>query len=286
MKLEASFETTWALGPWRTIAPQKATINGKSIAYDDDGSGPTVVLIHGYGMCREMWRHQQDCLTSQGYRVISPDLCGFGQSEAGHGPFTIASCSDNLIGLLNYLGIGRAVICGFSMGGYVLLDMLHRHTGRIFGACLVATRCQADSIMVKRHRTQVAELLRNSDQMTWIDALIAPLLVGKSELETPEWLAQVRSWLAGTDRETLVEALLAMREMQDSALCLGRFHRPALVLGGERDRVVTPEQGRHLASSIPFGVWRMVPGAGHLISLERPHEFNAILLDFLHSLKR
>ncbi len=90
----------------------RATINGVQIGYDDFGQGPTVLFIHDYPLTREMWRPQVDPLVAAGFRVVLIDLRGFGASSLGSGKVDIQAYSADVIGLLNYLGIGRAVVCG------------------------------------------------------------------------------------------------------------------------------------------------------------------------------
>ena len=95
----------------------KATINGISIGYYDSGSGPAVCLIHGFPLDRRMWRPQVMELASAGYRVITPDLRGFGESDAPEGAYAMDLFADDLAALLDYLNIGHAVVGGMSMGG-------------------------------------------------------------------------------------------------------------------------------------------------------------------------
>ena len=95
-------------------------INGIRLAYDDLGNGPAVMLIHGYPLCRRMWRPQVEALVAAGFRVIVPDLRGFGESEAGNEPGSTDRLADDLVALLDHLKIDRATVGGMSMGGYVL----------------------------------------------------------------------------------------------------------------------------------------------------------------------
>ncbi len=130
----------------------KALINGITIGYDDNGSGPAVCLIHGFPLDRRMWRPQVMTLASAGYRVITPDLRGFGESDATEGPYTMDLYADDLVKLLDHLGIGRAVVGGMSMGGYVLLNLLERHPDRLAAACFIVTRSGADDEAGKERR--------------------------------------------------------------------------------------------------------------------------------------
>src|SRR5574340_545815 len=109
----------------------QALINGINLAYDDSGTGIPVLLIHGFPLSRRMWHPQRMTLTAAGYRVITPDLRGFGESDAPDGPYSMELFADDLAALLDHLGIERTVVGGMSMGGYVLLNLLERYPERL-----------------------------------------------------------------------------------------------------------------------------------------------------------
>ncbi|MBI5657137.1 MAG: alpha/beta fold hydrolase, partial [Geobacter sp.] len=100
----------------------QAIINGIQMAYDDTETGLPLLLIHGFPLCRRMWRPQFNKLPRSGYRVIAPDLRGFGESDAPEGPYSMDIFADDMIALLDYLEIDQAVVGGMSMGGYVLFN--------------------------------------------------------------------------------------------------------------------------------------------------------------------
>lgn len=99
-------------------------INGINMAFDDFGAGPAVLLIHGFPLCRKMWHPQVRALNSAGFRVICPDLRGFGESDAPDGPYTMEIFADDTVALMDHLGIEQAVVGGMSMGGYILFNII------------------------------------------------------------------------------------------------------------------------------------------------------------------
>jgi pimeloyl-ACP methyl ester carboxylesterase len=126
----------------------KATVNGITLGYDDIGSGPAVVLLHDFPLSRRMWEPQIAPLVAAGYRVIVPDLRGFGESSKAEASCEISVYADDVVALLNYLGIGRAVFGGMSMGGYVLFNLLERFRSRAMAAAFFATRSGADTMLL------------------------------------------------------------------------------------------------------------------------------------------
>src|SRR5262245_62932806 len=101
------------------------TINGVNVCYQDRGRGAAVVLVHGFPLDSRMWEAQIEALSDR-YRVIAPDLRGFGQSKSDE-PFTVASQADEIHKLLNELGVTPCVLFGLSMGGYIALTFVRKY---------------------------------------------------------------------------------------------------------------------------------------------------------------
>ena len=98
----------------------KTRVNNIEIAYDDTGSGPAVVLIHGYPFNRSMWTDQTAALVDR-FRVIALDLRGHGDSESSTGASTMKLMAQDVAALMDELSLERAVVGGLSMGGYATL---------------------------------------------------------------------------------------------------------------------------------------------------------------------
>lgn len=263
----------------------KTTVNGITMAYEEKGTGPAVVLLHGFPFNHHQWRPQIDVLTAAGFRVVAPDLRGFGETEVGSGPVSVDGFADDVIGLLNYLGIGRAVIVGMSMGGYVLLNLLDRYPRRVAAAAFVATRSRADDVAEKMRRSEMVAGIEAGEREPVLAELVGRLFA-ETEGSAPSGLMrEVRGWLEAVSDGGLTAGLLAMRERKDYTVRVRGFAVPSLVVSGDRDRVNAPEHSRFLAAALPNCCSRTI-GGGHLVNLERPAEFNDCLLDFLQGLSR
>jgi pimeloyl-ACP methyl ester carboxylesterase len=123
---------------------RKQLINGVEIAYEDLGSGPAVVLLHGYPFNRSLWRDQVSALRGD-FRVIAPDLRGHGESAVTSGASTMEAMANDVACLLDLLDISQATIGGLSMGGYVALAFSRLFPSRVQALVLAATRAQADT---------------------------------------------------------------------------------------------------------------------------------------------
>ncbi|WP_305046925.1 alpha/beta fold hydrolase [Geoalkalibacter sp.] len=257
------------------------TIDGIRIAYIDEGSGPAVILLHGFPLCRAMWQPQVEALTGAGFRVIAPDLRGFGESDAPAEGYSMDRFADDVAELMTKLGIGRAVVGGMSMGGYILLNLLDRHPEKIAGAAFLLTRCGADDAAGKARRKDLAEAVRAGRRGTVENAFTDMLFAPRTAQARPELVEEVRSWMRAASDNGMAGALLAMGERPDYCGRLGEFHTPALVMGADADRIVPPETIGPFAAALPLSSSCIIPEAGHMANREAPQAFNACLLKFV-----
>lgn len=254
------------------------------LAYDDSGNGLPVVLIHGFPLCRAMWRPQIDALVAQGCRVICPDLPGFGESPPLAEPACMAHYADAVIGLLDDLGIEQAVIGGMSMGGYVLLNLASRYPERLLAAMFLVTRAAADDAAGKEKRSILAGALRNGDRMIVPDTFDQVLFAPTTPQQNPALVAEVRGWMENASPAGTIYGLLAMRDRADYVARLPELDIPALVVGAEHDLAVPLVHTRVLAEGLPQAELQVIADAGHMANLEQPERFNAVVAGFLAKL--
>ena len=260
------------------------TIHGHRMAYDDLGSGPAVILLHGFPLCRAMWQPQVRALSKVGFRVIAPDLRGFGRSALPAGPATMDGYADDVIALMDKLGLGRAVVAGMSMGGYVLFNLCERYPKRLAGAVFLLTRAAADDAAGRERRTALAKQVEEGRPQAVVEAFREILFAPQTLEEKPGLVAKVRSWLEAAPAEGLIAGLEAMRDRRDALPLLPQIRVPSLVIGAEEDRAVPAEHSRVIAEGIPGARLELLSGAGHMASLEVPNAVNALLLEFLENL--
>lgn len=258
----------------------KACINGNWLAYDDAGSGPAVFLIHSFPLCRQMWQSQVNALSEQGFRVIAPDLRGFGESGHCSERFDLTTLTDDIVSLMSYLGIGRAVMVGISMADGLLLDMLERYPQRVAATCFISPAMRPGDSSEQVRRFDLAELVREGHSSTAIDNLCERLLSGPQSPVRAALTSQLRSWMEATSSAALAGSLEAnpMRlGYRDESQC---YPVPTLIMNGARDRIMPLPK----PSGSMNGIWKLVKDAGHLVNLEAPTEFNRLLLGFLRDL--
>ena len=250
------------------------------LAYNDNGPGPVVVLLHGFPLDRSMWSWQETTLGSI-YRVITPDLRGHGRSAAPEGVYTMEVMAEDVIETLDALQLTEPVVLGgLSMGGYVALAFARRHADRLGGLLLLDTKATADSEEARADRLRMVERLL-AEGNGFLPEVMLPRLLGKTSLEErPELVKRVTALVAEQDAHAAA-AQRGMAARPDTTDVLASIDVPTLVVTGAEDALFAPEVGRELASAIPGARFLLVEEAGHLSSLERPEVVNEALLDFL-----
>ncbi|HWQ24607.1 MAG TPA: alpha/beta fold hydrolase, partial [Gaiellaceae bacterium] len=190
-----------------------------------------------------MWQRQLEALAAAGYEAVAPRLYG-------RGPFVEGWAAQ----LLEEVP-GPLVPVGASMGGYTALALARRAPERVLGIVLAGSRAAADTDERRRARDELIATLRTAG--------VPP------ELETD------------VPAEELAVALEALRDRPDASGTVAAFGGPLLVCAGDADEVVPLEEARALAASALLGSLEVFPGAGHLLTVEQPERFTAVLLDFL-----
>ena len=262
----------------------KAELNGITLAYSDRGDGLPLVLLHGFPLCRKMWRSQNEALTKAGCRVITPDLRGFGESGLTSGVVSMDIYADDIVALMDHLGIDKAVVGGMSMGGYVLLNLLERYPDRVAAPIFMVTKAGDDDDAGKARRTALAEACRAQGILPVAEAFNNILFAPATMADNPELVAEVFGWMNATDPEGAVAGLIAMRDRKGHVDLLGSISQPALVIGADQDRAVPEENSRIIAEGLPDAKLCILQGGGHMVNLEQPEEFNEAILAFLEGL--
>jgi 3-oxoadipate enol-lactonase len=245
---------------------RRLTVNGVSLAVDARGDGPALLFIHGYPFDHTIWEPQLETL--EGWRRIAPDLRGMGQSDAPDLGYSMATYAADLAALLDTLGVERAVLCGLSMGGYVVFEFLRRWRERVAGLVLISTRASADTADGRRARDAAAGQARDAGAKEIANEMLPKLLAAGAPGPLVE---RVRAMMAATPVAGIVGALGAMRDRPDSTPLLATLAGiPTLVIAGADDHLISVSQTSAIADAIPGARLVVVPGAAHLPTLEAP----------------
>lgn len=258
-------------------------VNGIRLNVVDEGQGTPILFVHGFPLSHEMWRGQMQL--ADRYRLIVPDLRGFGDSEVVPGKTTMAQLADDCAALLDAMHVReKVVLCGLSMGGYVAWQFVKRHGEKLRGLVLCDTRAAADSPEARETRLKMADHVRRHGNAAVAEAMV-PKLFGKATFaEKPEIVADLRSTIEHTHSDGLAAAQLGMAEREDVRAMLPSITTPTLVVVGREDAISPVDEMRGIAEAIPGAKFHIIEIAGHMSPLERPEEFNRVLVDFVDGL--
>jgi YbgC/YbaW family acyl-CoA thioester hydrolase len=262
---------------------RQMTVNGVNLAVDVRGSGPAILFVHGYPLDHTIWEPQLQAL--DGWRRIAPDLRGMGLSDAPDLGYSMATYADDLAALLDTLGVERAVLCGLSMGGYVVFEFLRRWRGRAAGLVLVDTRAEPDGMEAKRGRDVAATQAREKGAAAIAEAMLPKMFAPSAAVKKPELVERVRALMAATPVAGIVGALGAIRDRPDSTPLLATLSDlPTLVLAGTDDQITPPPSAAAMAAAIPGARCMTIPGAGHLATVEEPAATTEAIREFLEGI--
>jgi 3-oxoadipate enol-lactonase len=257
----------------------ETTVNGARIAYDEYGSGPAVVLIHGLGGNRtDVWRHVTAPL-ARDYRVVAYDMRGSGESEIADGPYTIDLLADDVDGLLGALGIERAALVGHSMGGAIALTEAARRPERVWGVAGVGTA--ATLTAQQREGMQTRAETVEAEGMGAIAETVATNGTAPSFREQhAEDFQELISMLASNDPAGYAAQCRSLVTMAVEGL-LPSVRAPVLLVAGELDAVSPPEVNEATAAALASARVEVIADCAHIVPREKPDELLAALRPFL-----
>ena len=261
-------------------------LNGITVGYDEVGTGDDVLLlVHGTPFNRSMWRPQLAAAPA-GWRLIAPDLRGYGESTVVPGKTTFDVFAADLAALLDHIGIDRAALGGLSMGGQIVMEFARQYPDRVRGLLLAATFAQTDTDEGKRRRNAMADRLIEEGMRPYAEEVLPKMLAPRSIAAMPAVAEHVTAMMRDTDPQGAAAALRGRSERPSYEETLARLDVPAVIIVGSEDAFTTrqdAERMRDLASDSEL-VW--LEGIGHMPNLENPDAFNLALIRFLDRVTR
>lgn len=255
----------------------RAKVNGIQMAYTDEGEGVSLLFIHGFPLSRGAWSKQVEAFKTS-YRVIAPDLRGFGDTSATAGASPISRFAEDLHALATHLEAGPVILVGHSMGGYVALAFAKAYPKAVRALALVGTKAGPDTPEVAESRRALAERVRAEGVSVVINAM-APKMLSDAN-SSKAMAAMVRGFMTPSKSAGVTGALLGMAERPDARPWLENLRMPVLVIAGLDDTLIPPSESQAMAKAIHGAQLRLIPKAGHLVAFERPEAFNTALWDW------
>lgn len=249
------------------------------LAYDDTGDGECVVLIHGHPFNRTLWDPQVTAVRDE-FRVLVPDLRGFGDSPVTPHRVTMREFAADIEELLGELGIARAAVVGLSMGGLVTMELGTSRPDRYWALGLVATTAEPVTREERDARYERAAAVERDGMGVLVDYMHT----GVYGPDCPHAVrARIDAMMAAAPPAGAAAALRGRAERPDYRPRLAELDTPVLVCAGTADPWSNDAVTAQITSSLKRPELAVINGVGHLPNLEAEAEFNQILLSFLRS---
>lgn len=263
--------------------PELKTSDGIRIHYIVEGreDGPPLVFSNSLGTNLHMWDGQAGEAMARGFRVIRYDQRGHGKSEAPAGNYTLERLGLDVIDLLDALNIERASFCGLSLGGMTGIWLALHHSRRFarMAQCNTTVWFPPRDLWDTRIRTVMTEGME-----AIAEAVVERWFTeGFRKTETGE-TSRIRAMILATEPEGYAGCCAAIRDM-DMRDFLGTIESPTLVVIGTQDPSTPPEHGEYIVTHIP-GAQKAALESAHLSNVERPDDFNRVVLGFLSGERR
>lgn len=253
-----------------------AAINGQKIYYEDTGgAGLPVVLAHGFLMDLEMFAPQVAALSPE-FRVITWDERGFGRTEFDGQPFSYWDSAQDCLGLLDHLGIERAVLGGMSQGGYLSLRAALTAPERVQALILIDTQAAPEDPALAGGYRQMIDTWATVGPIDALAQTIAGIIINDPQ-ENARWIAKWRARPHALIREP-GHCLLHRDDISDR---LAEITCPALIIHGTADTAIPLVRMQAMAAALRDCEVVEIEGAAHAANLTHPEPVNAALLPFL-----
>lgn len=252
---------------------------GHSIEIREAGTGPTILLVHGYPLDGGMWSGVARLLATE-FHVLKPDLPGRPENP-GPAEGMIESYADFLAAIVA-ASPPPVGVAGFSMGGYAALALLRSHPAGVSALALLDTRASADDAEGRAKRDEAIASVETGGPEAVADAMV-PKLLSEAARAKADVVERVRRTILRQKPETLKSDLAAMRDRPDQAAFLREITIPTLVIAGALDAITPAGPARAMAESIPGARFVEIPEAGHASPIEKPKAVAAALADFFRA---
>ncbi len=272
-----------------------AEVNGTWLCYEVAGTGHPLTLIHGGLVNRKLWDDQFEAF-AQHYRVVRFDMRGFGDSGLLSAQGETISLEKDVHDLLRYLGIEKTYLLGLSMGGAIAIDFTLRYPEMVDALIPVAMGLSGfvpedkkENEKEQAHWKEVGEALEQHNLDRAVELTLRKWTDGPAR--TPDQVDPVVRAKVGAmtrrnyERPDVLEDVEPEHQGQPAVGRLSEIHVPKLIIVGDQDVRVILQIADVLEKGIVGAKKVVIRGTAHHLNMEKPEEFNRVVLDFLESLK-
>lgn len=246
----------------------------------DHGDGPALVLLHAFPCDGSMWDAQVEAAVADGWRVLVPDLPGFGRSPILDAEPSLDTVVDVLVAELEARDVSRCVVGGISLGGYVAMGLLRTRPDLVAGLLLCDTKASADADAARGNRERLARMVQDEPRETAriLEQAVLPGLLGDTtRAMRPDVVDRVRAWLGAASPESVAWYQRAMAARPDSVETLARYRVPTIVVWGAEDTLSGRADQDVMVQASGDADLVVIEGSGHLSTVEDPAAVSAAL---------
>ena len=259
--------------------------DGARIYYQVQGEGEPMMLIHGYPLNSGLFRDNVGALVQAGYQVVTPDLRGFGQSEAPNGIASVETYAADMLAVMDELSIDQATVLGMSMGGWTLFEMYRQASERFTGLIFNDTAAVPAGVAEANLWLGTGEQAQQTGVASLVPFLIKDMLTGDTRMNNSDLV----NYLGGVIEEASVNGALgggvALAFREDNTDVYSTIQVPTLILFGLEDTLTPVTLAQNMADAIPNATLEIIPGASHASIIEAADQANQIILDWAQGIQ-
>lgn len=237
---------------------QKININGANTAYKTTGEGTPFLILHGWGSNYERWDEVTQKIAEKGYKVIVPDLPGFGKSDALQEPWNLNKYVNWAEAFVKQLNLGDFYLAGHSFGGALASKIAVKHAQEIKKLFLISAACIRKKTTKKSFSAKLAKVIKLFSFLPFykfFKKAVYKFIIRKSDY----------MYVEGIMKETYLKIV-----DEDLSFHLSFIRVPTVIIWGEKDESTPLEGGQYIAKQVKNSKFIVIPGAGHALNRKQP----------------
>jgi len=244
------------------------------------GKGYPIILLHGFAETGDVWEPVAKKLSSK-YKVLIPDLPGFGKSDALPFDHSIDMVANSVYDWMKKNNIVECILIGHSLGGYLSVEIAKKFTNIVAAIGLVHSTALEDTFEKKEGREKTIAFIQKHGVAKFIESFVPMLFFEKYRDKHKEAIEAVVEKGRATPERILTDYMLAMRDRGDGTQFLQEFEKPILLIFGEEDTSITPARSKEQIKFMQQPYLKSLPETGHMGMLEREEEVYTTISKFI-----
>lgn len=252
----------------------------QDLFFYESGHGFPVVFIHGFCESNNIWKALSEELSDE-FRIICPDLPGFGESPLPADDFSLEEIGDEIVSWLKNQGIKECVVIGHSLGGYISLEILRKHHEFVKAIGLFNSSAFEDHEEKKENRNKLIEFIGEYGVGPFLKTFVPSLFYPETAKKRQKTIEQIRDEGLRIRPESVMKYAAAMRDRVDSMDLLQKYHDRILLISGEYDQNVPLEISKHMASVLDHENAHIIHDSAHMSLFEQSEACYSAIRDFV-----